>query len=322
MAAVAGSSPEAKDRMKAFLNGPRRKVGDDGASNAARAAAARPRRPTAPGSAHFQRWLATERDLAFADLRRAARVVGDGPRGLLVGDLAVLRGAVRDAAGAGARPTRDAGTRSGSPAPRSTTPSTAVGRPEDADNVAVIAYSQTRRPVELTFARTARSRCAGSRAGLRRLGVGRGDRVVGVPAERPRDAGRLPRHREPRRHLGQLRPRVRRAQRGRPVRPDRTDGDVRRRGLQLRRQGRRPPRRGRRDPRRLPSLQPRRAGAVRAEHAARRARAGASCCAEPGAARPSSRCRSTTRCTCCSPPAPPGSRRRSCTATAGSCSST
>ena len=44
--------------------------------------------------------------------------------------------------------------------------------------------------------------------------------------------------------------------------------------------------------------------------------------AEPGDARSSSRCRSTIRCACCSPPAPPGGRRRSCTATAGSCSNT
>ena len=44
--------------------------------------------------------------------------------------------------------------------------------------------------------------------------------------------------------------------------------------------------------------------------------------AEPGDAGASSRCRSTTRCACCSPPARPASRRRSCTATAASCSST
>ena len=44
--------------------------------------------------------------------------------------------------------------------------------------------------------------------------------------------------------------------------------------------------------------------------------------AEPGARRDSTACPSTTRCTCCSPRAPPGCRRPSCTATAGSCSST
>ncbi|MEN3303013.1 acetoacetate--CoA ligase [Pseudonocardia sp.] len=45
------------------------------------------------------------------------------------------------------------------------------------DEVAVVAYSQTREPVELTWAQL-RDQVARARAGLRRLGVGRGDRVV------------------------------------------------------------------------------------------------------------------------------------------------
>jgi acetoacetyl-CoA synthetase len=53
----------------------------------------------------------------------------------------------------------------------------AVGLPEDADAVAVVAHSQTRPPVELTFAEL-REQVARVRAGLRRLGVGCGDRVV------------------------------------------------------------------------------------------------------------------------------------------------
>lgn len=53
----------------------------------------------------------------------------------------------------------------------------AVGGPEDTDTVAVVAHSQTRAPVELTFGQL-REQVAGARAGLRRLGVGRGDRVV------------------------------------------------------------------------------------------------------------------------------------------------
>ncbi len=51
------------------------------------------------------------------------------------------------------------------------------GQPEDADRLAVIGRSQTRPPVELTFAELA-SQVRRARAGLRRLGVGRGDRVV------------------------------------------------------------------------------------------------------------------------------------------------
>ncbi|HYX97370.1 MAG TPA: AMP-binding protein, partial [Geodermatophilus sp.] len=47
----------------------------------------------------------------------------------------------------------------------------------DADEVAVVAHSQTRPPVELTWGQL-REQVARARAGLRRLGVGRGDRVA------------------------------------------------------------------------------------------------------------------------------------------------
>ena len=52
-----------------------------------------------------------------------------------------------------------------------------LGRDEDADAVAVVAYSQTRDPFELTFG-DLREQVARARAGLQRLGVGPGDRVV------------------------------------------------------------------------------------------------------------------------------------------------
>ncbi|MEA5367287.1 acetoacetate--CoA ligase [Amycolatopsis sp., V23-08] len=52
----------------------------------------------------------------------------------------------------------------------------ALGHRPD-DEVAVIAYSQTRERVELTWAQL-RDQVSKARAGLRRLGVGRGDRVV------------------------------------------------------------------------------------------------------------------------------------------------
>jgi acetoacetyl-CoA synthetase len=51
------------------------------------------------------------------------------------------------------------------------------GEPSDADELAVLGYSQTRPPVTLTFAQLA-GQVRRARAGLRRLGVGRGDRVV------------------------------------------------------------------------------------------------------------------------------------------------
>ncbi len=53
-----------------------------------------------------------------------------------------------------------------------------LGREEDRDRVAVVEKSQTRPGQELTFG-DLRDRVARARAGLQRLGVGRGDRVVG-----------------------------------------------------------------------------------------------------------------------------------------------
>lgn len=52
-----------------------------------------------------------------------------------------------------------------------------LGLPEDAERTAVIAHSQTRAPTELTFAEL-REAVSRARAGLRRLGVHKGDRVV------------------------------------------------------------------------------------------------------------------------------------------------
>jgi acetoacetyl-CoA synthetase len=52
-----------------------------------------------------------------------------------------------------------------------------VGRDEDRDRSAVVSYSQTRPPTELTFGEL-REQVARARAGLQRLGVSEGDRVV------------------------------------------------------------------------------------------------------------------------------------------------
>jgi len=52
-----------------------------------------------------------------------------------------------------------------------------MGQAEDADRVAVVAHSQTRAKLELTFAEL-REQVGRARAGLRRLGVRQGDRVV------------------------------------------------------------------------------------------------------------------------------------------------
>jgi acetoacetyl-CoA synthetase len=52
-----------------------------------------------------------------------------------------------------------------------------VGRDEDVDSIAVVAHSQSREPLELTFGEL-REQVASARGGLQRLGVGPGDRVV------------------------------------------------------------------------------------------------------------------------------------------------
>ena len=52
-----------------------------------------------------------------------------------------------------------------------------VGRDEDLDSVAVVARSQSREPLELTFG-DLREQVARARAGLQRLGIGSGDRVA------------------------------------------------------------------------------------------------------------------------------------------------
>jgi acetoacetyl-CoA synthetase len=52
-----------------------------------------------------------------------------------------------------------------------------VGADDDRDRIAVLAHSQTRPPIELTFGEL-RDQAAGVRAGLQRLGVGPGDRVA------------------------------------------------------------------------------------------------------------------------------------------------
>src|SRR5205814_3200341 len=52
-----------------------------------------------------------------------------------------------------------------------------LGRDEDVDRVAVVAHSQTRAPLELTFGEL-RGQVARARAGLERLGVRPGDRVA------------------------------------------------------------------------------------------------------------------------------------------------
>ena len=84
-----------------------------------------------------------------------------------------------------------------------------VGDDDDAERVAVVSHSQTRDPIELTFAELPRAggaRARRPRAARRRPGRPRRR----LPAEHPRDAGGVRGDGEPRRGLGELRARARR----------------------------------------------------------------------------------------------------------------
>ena len=92
-----------------------------------------------------------------------------------------------------------------------------------------------------------------------------------VHAERARDGRGVPRLREHRRRLVELRARVRHADRGGPLQADRAEGADRDRGLPLRREGLRPPRAGGGDRGGDPLHRAHRDGAERVGRAARRA---------------------------------------------------
>ena len=186
-------------------------------------------------------------------------------------------------------------------------------------------YSQTRDRVELTWGQL-RDQVARARAGLQRLGVGRGDRVVAYLPNIPETlvaflataslgaiwASCAPEFgaRSVVDRFGQVEPKVLLAVAGYGY--------------------------GSKDVDRREQVAEIRAGLPTVEHvvhvpygeppdAARLRRRWQPSSSGAKRGRPSSRssrCRSSTRCACCSPPAPPASRRRSSTATAGSCSST
>ena len=232
MAALAGSSDEAQERMQAFLHGPRREgaaVSDARASPSCCAPARDAGRP--PRSAASSAGWPRDRGLAFDDYDELHRWSVDRPRGVLVVDPRVLRGArsrrrpsavlgpPRDA-GRRVVPGRDAQLRRARAAPRR--------RPDRRGRRA----SPTRRPateVRADLGAAARpGRPGAGRAGPARRRPRRPG--GGLPAEHPRDGrGASSPRRQPGRDLGELRAGVRRPQRRRPVRPGRADGAARRR---------------------------------------------------------------------------------------------
>ena len=195
-----------------------------------------------------------------------------------------------------------------------------VGRDEDLGNVAIVAHSQTREVRELTFGEL-REQVARARVGLKRLGVGPGDRVVAYLPNIPETAvaflaaaslgavwATCPPEfgvRSVVDRLGQLEPKVLLAVSGYVYGDKLIDRGENVAAIRER----------------LPSLEYGRRGRVRGRRRSPGRRRGTSSSASPGRSS-STRCRSPTRSTSSSPPARPACRRRSCTATAGSCSST
>ena len=123
------------------------------------------------------RWLEAERGLQLRRLRRALALVGRRPRGLLVLDLGLLRRPGRRRL----RARRSAAARC--PAP-SGSPATSLnyaehvfaGKDDDAET-AILHASELRELGELSWGEL-RAQVAATAAGLRALGVERGDRVV------------------------------------------------------------------------------------------------------------------------------------------------
>ena len=116
---------------------------------------------------------------------------------------------------------------------------------------AIVYASESQAPAELSWDELA-DRVARCAAGLRRLGVERGDRVAAYVSNTPEAVIALPGHREHRRRLVELRAGVRHPDGGRPLQADRAQGPDRHRGLPLRRPRLRPARAGGRDRRRHP----------------------------------------------------------------------
>ncbi|WP_106400792.1 acetoacetate--CoA ligase [Actinocorallia populi] len=128
------------------------------------------------GIGRYLRWLKAERNLEFADYTALHR--------WSVEDLEGFWSSIWEYSGVRAHtpPTAVLGRREMPGAqwfPGSTLnyAEHALGLPEDAGEVAVVARSQTRPGFELTFGEL-REQVARARAGLKRLGVGEGDRVV------------------------------------------------------------------------------------------------------------------------------------------------
>jgi hypothetical protein len=255
-------------------------------------------------------------------VRRAVDVVGIRSRGLLGVDLGLLRRARACPVRANRELARDAGRG----VVRGLTAELRRARfrngrgPAENGGARPLADARADRADVQRAARPGGVRSRGPRA--RRCRAGRPRRRV--HAEHPRDTRRVPRDREHRRNLGDVRARVRAAQRDRALRHRAAEGDADGGGIPLRRSPNRQARRCREHPRGRADARARRARAVprrRDRLDSGRDRVG----------RIAQRRRPVSRRVCsapvrpCASSSPPGrrvSRRQSFTATAGSRSST
>ena len=114
-----------------------------------------------------------------------------------------------------------------------------IFRDRPGDRVALRHASELRDPGEWTWDEL-RAQTARVRAGLQKMGIERGDRVVAYMPNIPETMRRVLRDRLARRGVVELLARLRRALGGRSLRPDRAEGAAVRRRLPLRRQGPRP----------------------------------------------------------------------------------
>ena len=203
-----------------------------------RADRARRRSPTSPGRRGSRATTTSSGDWSVADIERFWAAIWD---------LLRRRGRARRD---GARPRARCRAPSGSPGPRSPTPSTSSAT-RTPTLIAIRHASELRELGELTWGEL-REQTARIRAGLQRLGVGRGDRVAAYLPNIPETIAAFLACASLGAIWSSAAPEFGARSVDRPLRPDRAEGAARGRRLPLRRQGLRPQRDRRRDRRRDP----------------------------------------------------------------------
>ena len=173
------------------------------------------------------------RERGFDDYDDAVALVGRRPRRLLGVDLGLLRASA--SAAARCSPSREMPGAQWFPGAHAQLRRARVPRQGRRRARRSSPAARAASDAELDLGRAARTRRARIAAGLRALGVERGDRVVAYMPNIPESDRRVPGLRVARRGLVELLARLRRAQRDRPLRADRAEGAAGRRRLPLQR---------------------------------------------------------------------------------------